>query len=175
MFKHKYKPVFDYSYTGVTAGFSLIELLIVIVVAAIIGVIALPSFEQFIHNEKVESTTDELAQSFVSARSAAIKSGLPVIMCASANETSCGGTWSDGWLVFIDQNRDGLADSGDDIVTRSVNDDLVSIAVETAADLAVSSVSFNFRGAPNTALDITLSRGNEEAAMSISPFGKPLR
>ena len=37
-------------------------------------------------------------------------------LCKSADESSCGGDWSDGWLIFVDNNKDG---------SRSLDEELI--------------------------------------------------
>jgi type IV fimbrial biogenesis protein FimT len=52
------------------------------------------------------------------ARSEAIRRGAPVAVCHSGDGTTCSGTWSDGWIVFVDANGDGdkAADPDDPIL-----------------------------------------------------------
>jgi len=43
------------------------------------------------------------------ARSEAIKRGSFVSICKSADGSQCGGNWSDGWIVFVNNDNDSPA------------------------------------------------------------------
>jgi type IV fimbrial biogenesis protein FimT len=99
-------------------GFTLIELLIVVAVAAVLASLAVPGFSQFLSKRSVQSAASSLASDYRFARSEAIKRSSYVTACRSSNGTSCTagvGSWHSGWIVFVDQNGDGVVDAGDDI------------------------------------------------------------
>ncbi|MFQ5469241.1 MAG: GspH/FimT family pseudopilin [Gammaproteobacteria bacterium] len=82
------------------AGFTLIELLVTIAVAAIVITVALPSFGDFIRNNRLVTQANTLITSLNIARSEAIKRGMTVNVCSSNNQISCTSTnWKDGWIV----------------------------------------------------------------------------
>jgi type IV fimbrial biogenesis protein FimT len=83
-------------------GFSLLELMIVIVVMAILLAIAVPSFRETMQRSQVGSATNELLASFDYARSEAISRGQMVSMCPSTTGTSCAGgtTLETGWMIY---------------------------------------------------------------------------
>jgi len=83
-------------------GFSLIELMIGIAVAAILLSLAAPSFVATLQNSRATTQANELLSVFHLARLEALKRGRPVSLCGSANGTSCSDSWSDGWIVFVD-------------------------------------------------------------------------
>ena len=84
------------------AGFTLMELLIGIAVLAILTTLALPAFTQFIANNRLAAEANELVASFQFARSEAIKRGVQVQVCSSADGASCGGNWTQGWIAMAD-------------------------------------------------------------------------
>ena len=85
------------------AGFTLMELLLAIAVLAIVTTLALPSFTQFIQNNRLASEANEMVASFQFARSEALKRGLPVQVCSSSNGTNCdGGDWAQGRIAMAD-------------------------------------------------------------------------
>jgi len=84
-------------------GFSLLELMITLTVAAILLVIAVPSFRDVIHRNQVSSVSNEMLASLAYARTEAITRGQLVSMCPSENGTSCtsgGQAFGSGWLVY---------------------------------------------------------------------------
>lgn len=151
----------------------MIELLVVIGIAGILVALAMPSFSLFLDRQKISTLTEEFSSSVIVARSAAIKSGIPVILCASSDGSSCGVQWDDGWIAFRDDDRDAVFDVAEPIVlmqdSASSN---AGISVVSLAGDDVNAVGFNYRGAPDSALSVSVSRGEQSQLMSISPFGK---
>jgi len=101
-----------------SAGITLIEVAITVTILAILAAVALPAFSNVILANRLAAGANELVGSLQIARSEAIRRGTRVVVCSSATGSSCGGTWSDGWIVFEDRNRDG-AISGAETVLRS--------------------------------------------------------
>lgn len=84
-------------------GFSLLELMITLSVAAILLVIAVPSFRDLMHRNQVSAASNELLASMAYARTEAITRGQLVSMCPSADSggTCAGGTtFESGWIVY---------------------------------------------------------------------------
>lgn len=94
-------------------GFSLIELMITLVVAAIVLTLAVPSLSDVVTRNRVTAEINALIATLNEGRSEAIKRGRPVSLCKSGNGTSCGGNWQDGWLLFEDVDSDGTLDAGE--------------------------------------------------------------
>ncbi|WP_158081309.1 GspH/FimT family pseudopilin [Rhodoferax fermentans] len=90
-----------------SAGFSLIELMVVIAIAAILATLAVPSFQGMIASSNLTSTTNDLVATFARARSDAVRRGKRVTVCMSANGAQCAtsGTWSQGWIMFNDNDH----------------------------------------------------------------------
>ena len=89
-------------------GVTLIELLVTISIGMVLLSIAAPSFQSFIAQNRVETASGQLMASLAFARSEAIKRGARVTLCKSDNASTCGGTgWEDGWIIFMDSNRNG--------------------------------------------------------------------
>lgn len=85
-------------------GFTLIELMITLAVAAIALVVAIPSFNQTMRNNSSSALGSELASALNFARSEAVKRAKRVSICASNDGATClaANNWEKGWLVFID-------------------------------------------------------------------------
>lgn len=100
------------------SGFTLIELLVALAVIAVLVMTGGPSFTDLIRNNRVATQTNALMRSLQLARSEAVKRGRQVTVCKSANQTACttSGNWEQGWIVFVDNNGDGVINAGEDIV-----------------------------------------------------------
>ncbi|HXH02244.1 MAG TPA: GspH/FimT family pseudopilin [Candidatus Competibacteraceae bacterium] len=98
-------------------GFTLIELMIVIVISAIILAWGVPSFETFIKNNRVTAETNRFLADIQLARSEAIKRGVPVNICRvkaesfNPNSPACHTGTSErqyelGWVAYTSTARD---------------------------------------------------------------------
>jgi type IV fimbrial biogenesis protein FimT len=84
-------------------GFSLVELMVTITVAAILLAIALPSFRNVIHRNQVTAASNDVLASLAYARSEAIGRGQMVSMCPSSDGATCtaaGQDFAPGWMVY---------------------------------------------------------------------------
>ena len=103
-------------------GFTLYELLITMLVIGIVLTLGIPNFSEFTQNSRITSTANDLHSSFQLARSEAARSKSNVTICASANSmaaatcTGAGGTFDDGWIIFIDLNGDIQRPAGPNVV-----------------------------------------------------------
>lgn len=89
------------------AGFTLYELLVTLVVAGILFGIGVPNLIAFKRNNDMVAATNDLVGGLYLARAEAVKRGVPVTVCASANPLAaapaCGGG-NGGFIVFVDEN-----------------------------------------------------------------------
>lgn len=103
-------------------GFSLMELMITVAVAAILLGLAAPSFQDTIRNNRLTTAANDLLHSTQLARSEALKRQTPVVVCASANSAalppSCSyGAFTD-WIVFVDANNNWSMDATETVLER---------------------------------------------------------
>ncbi len=95
------------------AGFTLIELMVVMAIIAIMLMLAVPSFASFISNYRATSATNDFLQGVTLTRGEALKRGRKVLMLPNtANGTpSVSGSWTNGWTIFVDSNANQIYDS----------------------------------------------------------------
>lgn len=96
-------------------GFTMIELLVTISIAAIMLTIAIPSFRDFLLNSRRATQTNDFILALNYAKSEAVKRSETVTVCSRSTDTTCAGStiWDSGWLVFVDNNGNGTADTGE--------------------------------------------------------------
>lgn len=105
-------------------GFTLIELMIVVAIAAIMAVLAIPSFNTMMVKRSVQSAAVALVTDMRFARSEALRRSAKVSICSLATDstTTCSGDpakWANGWIVFAETNATGSVgtrDSGEEIL-----------------------------------------------------------
>jgi len=86
-------------------GFTMIELMVTLAVAAILVTVAVPSFQTMIESNALTSQINLFIGSLNAARSEAVKRGKQVTLCKSVNGSSCAGAgYEAGWIVFVDTN-----------------------------------------------------------------------
>jgi type IV fimbrial biogenesis protein FimT len=118
-------------------GFTLVEMMITLVIAAIVLTQAVPSFLTTIKNGRLTTETNKLVADLNLARSEAIKRSKNVVVCSSANPTSstatcaASSTWTTGWLVFSDDDSSGDYDSS--------NDTLIHVGMAAEGDVTLYS------------------------------------
>ncbi len=142
--------------TSHAQGFTLVELMITIFVAAILVTLALPSFREVLINNRVTSSTNQLVADLQLARSEAVNRGTLVAVVSNSGTND----WSGGWQVIADsvfKNDGTFADSADAILRASAG-------VDTAGNYSVrTKVTTAAAGGTITPTDGTLiftSRGN---------------
>jgi type IV fimbrial biogenesis protein FimT len=145
-------------------GFTVVELMMTIAVAAILLGIAVPSFNNAILGYKLSAYANNLAAGAFLARSEAIKRNATVTMCASSDGASCtGGGWEQGWIVL----------AGTDVLQQHP-------AATNGFKLTgtVSSIIFQPTGVGATPGTITVCRatpepGAQERLVAVSATGRP--
>lgn len=99
-------------------GFTLVELMITVAIAAILLGIGIPSFQELLSNGRVSSTTNDFVSSLQITRSEAVKRGHQVTMCKSSDGATCAnsGSWEDGWIVITDEDNNQTLSLGESII-----------------------------------------------------------
>jgi len=87
------------------------------IVAGVLFSIAAPNFSEVMLNSKQSVMTNELMSSLRIARSEAIKSSTRTAVCARDTDTSCGSSWNNGFIAFVDNGANaGVIDDGERIL-----------------------------------------------------------
>jgi len=94
-------------------GFSLVELLTALAVAAILLALGVPGFQALIRNQRLSASVNAFVGALHLTRSEAIRRGSRVDLAPAD-----GVDWAQGWVVFVDQNENQQADPGEVVVAR---------------------------------------------------------
>lgn len=95
--------IFPRRASGLGAGFSLIELSMVMALAATLTMLALPSFQGLFAKRKVQQAAQALVEDLRFARVEAIKRSRRVEVCKVQGNLACSSAlvsgWAGGWIV----------------------------------------------------------------------------
>lgn len=151
-----------------STGFTLVEMIIVCTIVGILLSIGLPSYRFVTTANRVSSEVNGLLGDLQFARAEAIKQGIAVSICPTADQATClatGNAWQTGWLVFTDLNTppNGVINTaaGDQLLRAQrsfTNTDTLTV------DNAIKYLSFNRNGfMMNAATGVTFSLHNSSA------------
>lgn len=157
-------------------GFTLIEFLITMTIAAVFLAVAVPSYFAMIQNNRVITFTNSLSAAFSYARIEAIRRGVRVSVCSAASSalTGCGNAaqWTQGWIVFVDADNNNQVDTTNNLVK-------INEAAPTNVNITASSglVSFDGSGFTSTGtftMTITAAActGNNARTLTLSSSGR---
>jgi len=173
-------------------GFTLIELMVALVIAAILLTVAVPSFQSNIQRNRMTSAVNSVQGSLLYAKSEAVTKGTTVSICRrNAAGTDCNNAvfWEAGWLVFRDINANGAIDTAavdptdctvqtDDCILK-IFDPLKEQLAMGSNGTIVNNITFNLQGfSPLTTGTLTLcdDRGPTEAVgIIVNPSGSLIR
>ncbi len=148
-------------------GFTLVELMVTVVVAAILLGIGVPSFRTLMANNRATTQANALFSALNYARSEAIARAGTVTVCPKnsnvVTDTICGGNakWVNGWHVFTDAGVVGTFDGTDTVLKHW--DSLPGTPTITTTE---AYIGFGSNGAKNST-----STGNVTVVMSESGTG----
>jgi type IV fimbrial biogenesis protein FimT len=160
------------------AGYTMLELIMVIVIVGILSAIAVPGFRFVTNSNRIATEVNGLLGDLQFARSQAVKEGQTVTVCTSSTGTGCTSTaWQLGWIVFLDTNFNKAVDNGEAIIR--VQPSLGGTDTFTASPTTFHAITYNRMGyAPTgvaTAINVRLhdstSNTNWIRCVAINPVG----
>ncbi len=90
-------------------GFTLIELMIVMLIAAVLIAVGAPALGEFVADQRVRTAASDIAGEIAYARAKAIENSRRVFFQRT------GATWAAGWRIFVDLNNNSAFDAGEEL------------------------------------------------------------
>jgi type IV fimbrial biogenesis protein FimT len=139
-------------------GFTLPELLIVLIVLGVLLTLGVPSFTSFIRNQRVKNASFDLFASLTLARSEAIVKNTAVTL------TPAGGAWTNGWTI-------SYVDGGGSTVTLRSQEAIPGITINGPTNVVYrGSGRINAASAPQFELTGT----NANRCITVDLSGRPV-
>jgi type IV fimbrial biogenesis protein FimT len=140
------------------SGFTLIELMVVISIAAVLAALAAPAFQQLVASQRMRSASFDMVSDLVLARSEALKRG------ATVQVVPAGVGWVGGWTVRLQS-----------LVTLSERN---SVGRGILVTSTAASVSFDRNGRvenDGSVVRFALEEvgGTRKRCVSLDPSGRP--
>ncbi len=160
-------------------GFTLYELLITMLIVGVVLTLGIPNMVNLTRNSRITTTSNDLHAAFQLARSEAARAKTNITICASANSmdaaADCGGTWDQGFIVFIDTNGDLLRNAVGETVLRTHPQAQEGVSLSIANDATYFSYGASGLGRGNVGGNPALSqviicdeRGTAETSQDFS-------
>ncbi len=160
-------------------GFTLLELLVALTIAALLVTFGLPAFSASARHNCTVTSANTLLSVLTAARSEALKRDRPVTLCKSGDGASCATAsltgWDSGYLMYLDDDGDGRIDSGE--LLLQAEQPLSSCAAILAGSSSyTSALSYDPLGKASALGNfrvIARSDSSYERRVVVSPTGRP--
>jgi type IV fimbrial biogenesis protein FimT len=134
-------------------GFTIAELMIVVIIAAVLAAIAAPNMSEFVKNNSRATRVNTMVTAVNYARGQAVTRNARVSLCKSAGGAACDaigtGDFAPGWIVFTDGGVRGTVD-GTDTVLRVFQPDMgnnaTMLGVKGAPSVLMAGLTFENTG-----------------------------
>jgi type IV fimbrial biogenesis protein FimT len=166
------------------AGFTIMELMIVVAIIGVLGAMALPGLKEWNRNAARTAAVSEFLGSMHLARSESVKRNVRVGMCPTGDATDadakCSGDkdWASGWLIFVDADGDMERGADEELLGAIDAINPAFSLVSTTGDIALD---FRPNGRMETSnlqttvdFNVCDERGPEQGrVISVSSSGRP--
>ena len=139
-------------------GFTLLELMVTVSVASILLSVAVPAFRDAIMDSRLVRDSNQFVASINLARSSAVRFQRTATICASSNYSAAVPTcsastdWSQGWIVWVDKDRDKATDAGEILSVQEPINTSNTFAASTAKWFSYDARGFGLSPADSLAL-----------------------
>ena len=168
------------------SGFTIVELMIVITIAAVLAALALPAMKDWQRNANRTAATTTLLASIHEARSEAVKRDTRVSICPSDKpaeaDAQCSGNkdFATGWIVFVDDDADmeHSTDAKEEVLAVvtaiNTNFNVITSNGETGLSYKPNGRMITSDGKDSTDFNVCDDRGPDQGrVVSITNSGRP--
>jgi type IV fimbrial biogenesis protein FimT len=176
-------------------GFTIAELIIVVIIAGVLAAVAAPNMSEFVKNNSRANRVNTMVSALNYARGQAVTRNARVSLCKSAAFGNCDapgtGDFGTGWIVFTDSNPRGTVNGGDTVLRifqPDMGNNATLTGVKNVVSITMAGLSYENTGlgldlnavagdsivSPNTVFRYCDDRGAAEArGIVITPTGYP--
>lgn len=124
-------------------GFTLLELLVVMLLVAVLASLAAPNLRDISANQAVSGAASDLLSATISAKNLALSRNRRTVV-----QPISGTDWGSGWRVYADNNSNATFDSGTDelLLERESLSVEVSVSTETGTCASVNLIAYDSSG-----------------------------
>ena len=127
-------------------GYSTVELMVALVMSAIVAGLAVPALSAVVRSNQIMAANNGFITAIGMARSEAVRRNAFVAVGASRSD----GDFARGWQVWVDGNRNGIRDTGEELIHTQGDLGAVSLT-----GVNPSAVTFNPVGGADSATAAT--------------------
>lgn len=103
-----------------SGGFTLLEILIVLMIASVLLATGLPQLNQSVHESEADGSIHTIFTAWQQARTQAITRSTRVTICGSDDGMTCKKEWKEQLIIFVDGNNNHNPDSDEVVQTYSI-------------------------------------------------------
>lgn len=170
-------------------GFTLVELMVTLAVAAVLLTLAAPSMADLLRSNRLAAANNTLVASLNVARAEALRRGRAITVCASADQRTCSASndWATGWVVFEDTVTTGNPVPPPAPPAAAYDQRMISVGPPPGADFSLTGGDAWYRYSPMGTLSwstpatgsersFTLRsagcRGNQQRSITVNRIGR---
>lgn len=146
--------------TSSQTGFTLLELIITISIAAIMLAMATPSLQEIYHKNSLLSYSSDLRVALYRAQNEAIKRNRIVTVQA---KTTSNDYWQGGWDIYLDTDNDSVIDPTEEVISTYIPSNANQTLKTTSFG---NTVTFDASGIPETKGAFWVCRPDNNSTLS---------
>lgn len=156
-----------------TRGFSLVESLVVVAVIGLMLGLAVPNVQRLLASRQVLAAAQAFVRDMAWARSEALKRSMRIGICTSVNGQVCGNQgWASGWIVFVDDNGNGVLDGSDELLRVQAALGVASMASSSPANDHLQFVFQSQGVARSAAQSLMVTASDQQRLVCVSMQGR---